>query len=172
MSDKCSKKLSLQYNKCVLLSETFNRNTLRLDSSIFQCPCDFTLKRPHFMSIKTNFTARGGNMDNKRKWKSFTVSDKINILGEVDALVGTGVELESQLRLETIIDSWMATKIFEDYPTQQDKKVTESCFSLIIVLPTQRTHTELQSSYLRIIHAYKCHCRKQMIWKIVAMIDG
>jgi hypothetical protein len=63
----------------------------------------------------------------------------INILGEVDAHVGTRVELESWLRLEINTDSWMTTKKIEDYLTQLDKKVTESCFSLIIVMPTQRT---------------------------------
>jgi hypothetical protein len=54
-------------------------------------------------------------MDNKGKRKSFTVSDKINILAEVDAHIGTRVEVESWLRLEANTDSWMTTKIFEDY---------------------------------------------------------
>jgi hypothetical protein len=37
-------------------------------------------------------------MDNKGKWKSFTISDKINILAQVDAHIGTHVELASCLR--------------------------------------------------------------------------
>jgi hypothetical protein len=50
------------------------------------------------LSIKTNFTARGLNMDNKGKQKSFTISDqrKVNILVQVDAYI---VELASCLRL-------------------------------------------------------------------------
>jgi hypothetical protein len=38
-------------------------------------------------------------MDSKGKERSFTVSDKINILVKVDAHIGTCVELASQLRL-------------------------------------------------------------------------
>jgi hypothetical protein len=38
-------------------------------------------------------------MDNKGKRKSFTISDKINILAEVDAHIGTHVELTSHCRL-------------------------------------------------------------------------
>jgi hypothetical protein len=38
-------------------------------------------------------------MDNKGKRKSFTISDKINILVQVDAHIGTHVELASRLRL-------------------------------------------------------------------------
>jgi hypothetical protein len=44
-------------------------------------------------------------MDNKGKRKSNTLSDKINILGEDDAHIGTRVELESQLRFEANTDS-------------------------------------------------------------------
>jgi hypothetical protein len=32
-------------------------------------------------------------MDNKGKWKSFTVSNKINILAQADAHIGSHVEL-------------------------------------------------------------------------------
>jgi centromere protein B len=38
-------------------------------------------------------------MDNKGKWKLFTISDKINILAQVDAHTDTHVELASRLRL-------------------------------------------------------------------------
>jgi xylose isomerase len=47
------------------------------------------------LSIKTNFTAGGWNMDKKEKRKSFTISDKINILVQVDAHIGTNDELAS-----------------------------------------------------------------------------
>jgi hypothetical protein len=38
-------------------------------------------------------------MDNKEKPKSLTISDKINILAQVDAHIGTFVKQASQLRL-------------------------------------------------------------------------
>jgi hypothetical protein len=38
-------------------------------------------------------------MDNKGEQKSFTISDKINILAQVNAHIGTLVELASRLRL-------------------------------------------------------------------------
>jgi hypothetical protein len=40
-----------------------------------------------------------GNMDNKGKRKSFTVSDKINTLEQADVNIGTHTELESWLGL-------------------------------------------------------------------------
>jgi hypothetical protein len=42
-------------------------------------------------------------MDNKGKLKSITVSDKINILVQIDAHIGTCAELASQLRLPVFI---------------------------------------------------------------------
>jgi hypothetical protein len=47
-------------------------------------------------------------MDNKGKWKSITVSDKMNILVEIDAHIGTCVELASRVEtsmftLDTIV---------------------------------------------------------------------
>jgi hypothetical protein len=39
-------------------------------------------------------------MGNKGKRKSITVCAKINILAQVDAYIGTGVELASWLRLQ------------------------------------------------------------------------
>jgi hypothetical protein len=41
-------------------------------------------------------------MDNKGKWKSITVSDKMNILVQIVAHIGTCVELASQLRLSVL----------------------------------------------------------------------
>jgi hypothetical protein len=38
-------------------------------------------------------------MDNKGKWKPFTISDKINFVVQVDAHIGTYLKLASHLRL-------------------------------------------------------------------------
>jgi hypothetical protein len=38
-------------------------------------------------------------MDNKGKWKSFTIREEIDILVQVDAHIGTCVELALHLRL-------------------------------------------------------------------------
>jgi hypothetical protein len=57
-----------------------------------------------------NFTARGSNIYNKGKWKSFRVSDRINILAQADEHIGTHAELASHLRfsvpmLNTIVNN-------------------------------------------------------------------
>jgi hypothetical protein len=44
-------------------------------------------------------------VDSKGKRKSFTISDKINILAQIDALIGTHVELASHLRLSVPVQN-------------------------------------------------------------------
>jgi hypothetical protein len=41
-------------------------------------------------------------MDNRGKWKPFTISDKINIFAQVDAYIGTHVELAPRLTLSSV----------------------------------------------------------------------
>jgi hypothetical protein len=41
-------------------------------------------------------------MDNKGKWKSFTIRDKINILAQIDVHIGTCTELVSRLGLSSV----------------------------------------------------------------------
>jgi hypothetical protein len=63
--------------------------------------------------------------------------------------------------------------------------IAKSCFHWSVCCPSEEYHisqqhqscispsiSHLQPSYLGIIHAFKCHYRKQLIWKTVAMIDG
>jgi hypothetical protein len=38
-------------------------------------------------------------MDNKGKWKLFPISDKVNIIVQIDVKIGTYVELPSQMTL-------------------------------------------------------------------------
>jgi hypothetical protein len=85
--------------------------------------------------------------------------------------------------------SWMTTKIFEDYLTQLDRKLgarnrkislfIDQCTAHLknttflsnnVFLPAHCTG-QLQPLDLGISHAFRCHYRKQLILKTVAMID-
>jgi hypothetical protein len=70
-------------------------------------------------------------VDNKGKWKSFRISDKINILAQVDARIGTYVELASRLRLSvsmlntTVKDHGEIERRYVQYGFLQAAEVTE-----------------------------------------------
>jgi hypothetical protein len=86
----------------------------------------------------------------------------------------------------------MTTKIFEDYLTQLDRKLGVESLKIMLFIGQCAGHlkntiilsnikviflpanciSQLQPLSLGIIHAFKRHYRKQLIWKTIAMLDG
>jgi hypothetical protein len=93
-----------------------------------------------------NFTAKGRNKDNNQKQKSLSISDKINILAQVDADIGTRVELASWLRLSV---SMLSTIV-------KNREETER--SYVQRGPFSKQQKALQCSHWRNWNLHLLHC--------------